>query len=239
MLVFFGVGSAVLAAPGSVFKPVWVALTFALVLTALVYTLGPISGGHFNPAVTVGVMLARRIPPAEAGQYIVAQLVGGIIGGGLLQLIVKVGDATDQTANVGSTIWHGVNIGGAFMIEAILTFLLVFVVLMMTGRTAAAGFAGLVIGLTLGAIHLIAIPTTGSSVNPARSLGSAVFGGSNAMSHLWLYLVAPVVGAILAAALWRVVRDPQDAMPAVDDAALPEAMSGDRHRAANRPGRRR
>jgi aquaporin Z len=237
MLVFFGVASAVLTVPGYDTKPVWVALTFMLVLTLLAYTLGPISGGHFNPAVTLGMFLARRVTAREAVSYVVAQLIGGIIAGGLLKFITEVGDVTDQTKNVGSTIWHGVNTGGAFMIEALLTFLLVFVVLMMTGRSAAAGFAGLVIGFTLGVCHLIGIPTTGSSVNPARSLGSATWGGSNAMQHLWLYLVAPLVGAVLAALLWRVVRDPQDA--GGDATAGEAALAGDSHRSSLRRTNRR
>lgn len=199
ILVFFAVGSAVFGIDKV--GALGVALAFGLVLLALAYAIGPVSGCHVNPAVTLGVLLRRGMPVQEAVAYWVAQFVGGIVGGALLKLMTSsFGKVTDQTGALGTNDWgKSVSGGGAFLLEIILTFLLVFVVLLVTGRAAAPGFAGLAIGLVLTVIHLVGIPLDGTSVNPARSLGPAIFAGTHAMSHVWLFIVAPLVGGALAA----------------------------------------
>jgi aquaporin Z len=198
VLVFFAVGSAVFGADR--IGAVGVALAFGLVLLALAYALGPISGCHVNPAVTLGVLLRRGITPREAGGYVVAQLVGAVVAGGLLRLLVDVGGIQDQTRVLGTNGWgETVNGVGAFVVEVLLTFLLVAVVLLVTRPDAAPGFAGLAIGLVLTVIHLVGIPLTGTSVNPARSIGPALFEGGAALSQLWLFVLAPLLGAVLAA----------------------------------------
>ena len=198
VLVFFAVGSAVFGADR--IGAVGVALAFGLVLLALAYALGPISGCHVNPAVTLGVLLRGGITAREAGGYVAAQLIGAIVAGGVLRLLVTVGGIQDQTRVLGTNGWgETVNGVGAFVVEVLLTFLLVAVVLLVTRADAAPGFAGLAIGLVLTVIHLVGIPLTGTSVNPARSIGPALFEGGPALAQLWLFVVAPLLGAVLAA----------------------------------------
>lgn len=212
ILVFFGAGSAIFAIKGAEDGPppigmVGVALTFGLTLLALAYSIGPISGCHVNPAVTVGVFLNKGVTAVEAAGYIVSQVVGGILAGGLLKLLTTgFGGIQDQTESLGTNAWAGnATWIGAFVVEAVLTFLLVFVVLLVTSKHAAPGFAGLAIGVTLAAIHLVGIPVTGTSVNPARSIGPALF-HPDALSPLWLFIVAPVVGAVIAAGVYLGLR---------------------------------
>lgn len=199
LLVFFAVGSAVFGI--NTIGAVGVALAFGLVLLALAYSVGPVSGCHVNPAVTLGVLLRRGITVSEAVAYWIAQVVGAIIGAAGLKLMTSsFGKVTDQTGALGTNDWgKSITAGGAFVLEIVLTFLLVFVVLLVTGRAAAPGFAGLAIGLVLTVIHLVGIPLDGTSVNPARSLGPAIFAGTHAMSHVWLFIVAPLVGGAVAA----------------------------------------
>ncbi|MGR6968132.1 MIP family channel protein [Streptomyces cynarae] len=209
ILVLFGVGSAVLA--GQYIGALGIALTFGLTLLILAYGLGPISGSHVNPAVTLGMLLARRIPAHTAIQYWVAQLLGGIAGAALLLLVAsQVPGVTIRgafgTNGYGTRSSVGINIFGAFVAEVLLTFLLVFVCLAVTDKLALAGFDGLSIGVALAVANLVGIPLTGASVNPARSLGPAVFAGPAALSQLWLFLVAPLVGGALAAAVHRITH---------------------------------
>lgn len=213
VLVFFAVGSAVFGI--QVVGAVGVALAFGLVLLALAYALGPVSGCHVNPAVTLGVLLARRITGREAAWYMGAQLVGAIVAGAFLKGFVEWGGVTDQTGALGTNGWgKTVNGGGAFVIEVLLTALFVLVVLLVTGRATSPGFAGLAIGLALATVHLVGIPLTGTSVNPARSIGPALFSGSSeALKQLWLFIVAPLVGALLAAGVWPLVRADDDVNP--------------------------
>jgi aquaporin Z len=197
VLVFFAVGSAIFGIDK--IGPVGVALAFGLVLLALAYAIGPISGCHVNPAVTLGVFLSRGISAAHAGLYVVAQIVGAIVAGALLKLMVVAGGVTDQTGGLGTNSWgKTVNLFGALVIEILLTALLVMVVLLVTHADATPGFAGLAIGLVLTVIHLVGIPLTGTSVNPARSIGPALFAGGDALGQLWLFIVAPLIGAVLA-----------------------------------------
>src|SRR4051812_37618403 len=212
LLVFLAVGAAVsgVTGRGLVSGVVGVALTFGLVLLALAYAIGPISGCHINPAVTLGVLLSRGMTATEAGLYWVAQFAGGIAGAALLKLMTSgFGDVTDTTGTLGSNN-YGTNISGpgAFLLEVLITMVLVTVVLLVTGRSATPGFAGLAIGLTLTVVHLFAIPLDGTSVNPARSLGPALFAGGDSLKHVWLFIVAPPVGAVVGVGLVRLIPPP-------------------------------
>ncbi|WP_419993541.1 MIP family channel protein [Streptomyces boninensis] len=224
MLVLFAVGAAVLAA--EYIGTLGIALAFGFTLLALAYALGPISGCHVNPAVTLGMLLSKRISVNTAVGYWVAQFLGGIAGAALLFLLAKQVPGLQTTGAFGSNGFADrsavhINTGGAFIAEVLLTFLLVFVVLSVThhiGQRATAGFGGLAIGISLAVIHLVGIPLTGTSVNPARSLGPALFAGGQALSQVWLFIVAPLVGAALAAAVHQLVHGP-DKADAVPDAA--------------------
>lgn len=208
VLVFFAVGSAVFGIDK--IGAVGVALAFGLTLLALAYALGPVSGCHVNPAVTLGVLLRRGMSVTDAVWFWAAQLVGAAVAGAMLKLMTSgFGDVTDQTGALGTNDWGKTISGpGAFVFEIMATFLLVFVVLTVTTQNAAPGFAGLAIGLVLSVIHLVGIPLDGTSVNPARSLGPALFAGTHAMSHLWLFVVAPLVGGLIAALVVGVFNPP-------------------------------
>ena len=222
LLVFLAVGTAVFGiaavvgadgnGPGS--GVVGVAFGFGLVLLGLAYAIGPISGAHVNPAVTLAMLLGRRMPASEAVGYWVVQFLGGIAGGGLLALFVSSFGVTDYTGALGTNSYDNgaINLAGAFVLEATLTAAFVLVILLVTERVAAPGFAGLAIGLTLTLVHLVGIPLTGTSVNPARSLGPAIFEGGTALGQVWLFILAPLVGGVIAWAVWRAIRT-TDRMP--------------------------
>lgn len=220
VLVFFAVGSAVFGL--DLVGALGVALAFGLTLLVLAYALGPVSGCHVNPAVTLGVLLRRGISAGEAAVYWIVQVAGAVAAAGLLKLMTSdFGKVADQTDALGSNSWgERVGVGGAFLFEVLGTFLLVLVVILVTGRAATPGFAGLAIGLVLAVIHLVGIPLDGTSVNPARSLGPALFAGADALSQLWLFLVAPLLGAALAAAVAPVLHlrdvDDRPAAPGTD-----------------------
>ena len=204
VLVFGGVGAAVIA--GDKIGNLGVALAFGLSLLAMAYAIGPVSGCHINPAVTVGLLVSRRISAQEAVRYWAAQVLGAIIAAGVLLAIVasRKGGYDAGTEGLGANGYGDHSPGGypwgaAFLAEAILTAFLVFTVLASTDRIASVAFAGLPIGLVLSVIHLVGIPITNLSVNPARSIGPAVFVGGWALTQVWLFIVAPVVGALLGA----------------------------------------
>ncbi|MEU5421373.1 MIP family channel protein [Streptomyces sp. NPDC001407] len=212
LLVFFAVGSAVLAA--DYIGVLGIALAFGFTLLALAYALGPISGCHVNPAVTLGLLVEGRITLRTAIEYWIAQLVGGIVGAAVLFLLAKQVPGLKTHGAFGSNGFGDrsavhLNTGGAFLAEVVLTFLLVFVYLAVTHKIAVIGFDGLPIGLALAVIHLIGIPLTGTSVNPARSLGPALFAGGGALSQLWLFIVAPLIGGALAALAHQVTHPRQ------------------------------
>jgi len=187
------------------------ALTFGLVVLALAYSIGPVSGCHVNPAVTMGFVVSGRIKIGEALGYWVAQFAGGILGALTLYAVLSDSPAySRKLQGLGTDGWgpHSIillNESGAFIAEVILTFLFVFIVLAATSHASTAGFAGLAIGLGLTVVHLIGIPLTGTSVNPARSLGPALVVGGDALSQVWLFIAAPAVGGVVAAAVYRVV----------------------------------
>jgi aquaporin Z len=213
ILVFFAVGVATLMFGfkfdgGSVAAGVVAtALAFGLTLLALVYLIGPVSGSHVNPAVTIGALLVGRIPVLEAVGYWAAQFAGGIVGAlalwGALTTSPLYSRATTGlgTDGYGAKSMIHIGVGGAFVFETVLTAVFVFVVLRVTSATANAATAAIAIGLTLTVVHLVGIPITGTSVNPARSLGPALVVGGTALSQVWLFIVAPLVGGVLAAGL--------------------------------------
>ena len=225
LLVFLAVGAAVFGIAAMIGKDqqgpgagiVGVAMAFGLVLLGIAYAFGPISGAHVNPAVTLAMLVGRRMPAKEAVGYWIVQFIGAIAAGALLKLFVSSFGVTDYTGGLGTNSYDNgaINMGGAFVLEVVLTAAFVLVILLVTERIAAPGFAGIAIGLTLTLVHLVGIPLTGTSVNPARSLGPALFEGGTALSQVWLFIVAPLVGALIAVVLWKITRK---------DEAMPEAQ---------------
>ncbi|WP_286997653.1 MULTISPECIES: aquaporin Z [Comamonas] len=208
-LTLGGCGSAVLAAafPEIGIGLVGVSLAFGLTVVTGAYALGPISGGHFNPAVSVGLAMGGRFAWAELPGYVIAQVLGAVVGGGILYVIATGKAGADlggfATNGFGAHSPGGYDLSAAVLTEVVMTALFLVVILGATAQRAAAGFAGLAIGLCLTLIHLISIPVTNTSVNPARSTGVAVFGPDIAMSQLWLFWVAPIVGAIIGAVIYK------------------------------------
>jgi aquaporin Z len=211
-LVLGGCGSAVLAA---VFQNVGigllgVSLAFGLTLLTMAFAIGPISGCHINPAVTFGLVAGKRFPASELLPYVIAQVLGGVVGAGILYLIAsgRAGFTLSSgfAANgYGEHSPGGYGLGAALICEIVMTFFFLLVILGTTAKRAPAGFAGIPIGLALTLIHLISIPVTNTSVNPARSTGPALFVGGWALSQLWLFWVAPIVGAVVAGVVYRSV----------------------------------
>jgi aquaporin Z len=210
-LVFGGCGSAVLAAafPELGIGFVGVALAFGLTVLTMAYAVGHISGGHFNPAVTVGLWAGGRFPAREILPYGVAQVLGGVTGAFVLSLIAngKAGfDLVQSGFAANGYAEHspgGYSLGAGFVAEVVLTFFFLLVILGATDRRAPAGFAPIAIGLALTLIHLVGIPVTNTSVNPARSTAPALFVGGWALAQLWMFWVAPIVGAAAAGAVNR------------------------------------
>jgi aquaporin Z len=214
VLVFGGCGSAVLA--GDKIGFLGVSLAFGLSLLAMVYAIGPISGCHINPAVTVGLLLSKKMDAKYAVGYLIAQVIGAVVAAGVLLLIAK-GLPTGYDPAVagfaangyGAHSPAGYGLGAALLVEIVLTAFLVLTVLGATDISAPAGFAGIPIGLMLVLIHLVGIPVTNTSVNPARSIGPALFVGGWALGQLWLFVIAPLIGAVLAAGVYLAMRQPE------------------------------
>jgi aquaporin Z len=213
-LVLGGCGSAVLAAayPELGIGFAGVSLAFGLTVLTGAYALGPISGGHFNPAVSVGLWAGGRFPAGLLVPYIAAQVIGGIVGAGVLYLIASGAEgfslAGGFAANgFGEHSPGGYSMQSGLITEIVMTFMFLIVILGATHRRAAPGFAGIAIGLALTLIHLISIPVTNTSVNPARSTGPAVFVGDWATQQLWLFWVAPLIGAAVAGFIYRALME--------------------------------
>jgi aquaporin Z len=213
-LVLGGCGSAVLAAafPNVGIGLHGVSLAFGLTVLSGAYALGPISGGHFNPAVSVGLWAGGRFPASQLLPYIVAQVVGGAVGAGVLYFIAS-GHADFSLAGGFASNGYGVHSPGGYSLaaalvcEVVMTFMFLIVILGSTHKRAPVGFAGLAIGLALTLIHLISIPVTNTSVNPARSTATALFVGGWAIQQLWLFWLAPVIGAAIAGLVYRSVLE--------------------------------
>jgi len=209
-LVFGGCGSAVLAAkfPEVGIGLLGVSLAFGLTVVTMAYAVGNITGGHFNPAVTLGVFAAGRTKAADLAPYIISQVIGGVLAAWMLATIAS-GNGTDAIATGLAANGFGEHSPGhydqttAFITEVLMTFFFLLVILGTTHDESVRSFAPLAIGLTLTLIHLVSIPITNTSVNPARSTGPALLVGGWAISQLWLFWVAPILGAVLAGGLWK------------------------------------
>jgi aquaporin Z len=225
-LVLFGCGAAVVAgktipitvadAPTGI-GLLGISLAFGFAVVVMAYAIGPISGCHINPAITIAMLVVKKISFKDAAGYIVAQLAGATVAALALLEIQKgaPGFSMGEYA-LGSNGWGPGYLGGytttaAFITETILTGLFLFVIFATTSKLGNSNMAGLAIGLTLVLIHLVAIPITGTSVNPARSFGPAVFAGGKAFGQLWLFIVAPILGAVISALIWRAIFEPKEA----------------------------
>lgn len=216
LLVFLAVGAAVFgisaavgangSGPGA--GVLGVAFAFGLVLLGVAYAFGPVSGAHINPAVTLAMLVGRRMPAGQAIGYWVVQFLGAIAGAAVLKLFVSSFGVTDYTGALGANSYDNgaINMAGAFVLEMLLTAAFVLVILLVTEKVASPGFAGLAIGLTLTLVHIVGIPLTGTSVNPARSFGPALFAGGDALGQVWLFILAPLVGALIAVVVWKLTR---------------------------------
>ena len=216
VLVVLGCGTAMLvgcdAANGAGY--LLTALAFGLVIVGMAYSIGNISGCHINPAVSLGVLMTGGMPVSEFIGYVISQCIGAFAGAGLLALIFGVGGVEDKTGGFGSNGLAGVsgNPVAGLLVEAVLTFVFVFAILGVTSKTAGHGsFGGLVIGLTLTLVHILGIGLTGTSVNPARSFGPALVaaftGNTEPITALWVFVVGPLVGAALAAVVYKYLED--------------------------------
>jgi aquaporin Z len=212
VLVLMGCGAAVFGSDlmyviGGGISASWVfmvAFAFGLAVIAMAYTIGPISGCHINPAITLAVFLNKGISSKDLGFYVIAQVIGAFIGSGILFGLVKSGAATGGITTTGANNFSDGMLIPALIAETVFTFIFVLVVLGATdSKNNATKFAGLVIGLALILIHIVCIPITGTSVNPARSIAPAVFDGGEALKNLWVFILCPFVGAILAAFTWK------------------------------------
>ncbi|MBQ6351047.1 MAG: MIP family channel protein [Methanobrevibacter sp.] len=210
VLVLFGCGSAAIA--GQFLGTLGIAMAFGLSIVAMAYVIGDISGCHINPAVSIGMWIDGRMEVKDLIMYIIFQCIGAIIGIALLVAIINSsaylgGYLTTGLGQNGfgtaSTV--GLNVVGAIIVEIILTFVFVFTVLGVTKKTENATVAGIVIGLTLAFVHIMGIPLTGTSVNPARSLAPALFMGGQALQQVWVFILAPIVGAVIAGFLYKVL----------------------------------
>jgi aquaporin Z len=219
VLVFGGAGSAVLAAnfpAGDAANPlgiglVGVSLAFGLTVVAMAYAVGHVSGGHFNPAITLGLAAGRRFPWKDTPGYIATQVVAAIAAAGVLFVVASgaagfsASESGFATNGYGDRSPGGYSLLAALVIEVVLTAIFLYVILGVTDTRAPRGFAPLAIGLTLTLIHLVSIPVTNTSVNPARSIGPALFAGGEAISQLWLFIVAPIAGGVLAGITYKLL----------------------------------
>ena len=204
VLVFMGCGAAVVLGADAGVGHLPVALSFGLSIVAMAYVIGNVSGCHINPAVSLGALLDKRINVKEFCGYVVSQVIGAIIGAGLLFVMVEVFGVHDHTGGLGSNgVANAGGIGGGLFVEIILTFIFVLTILGVTADKNKGSVAGIVIGLTLAFVHIVGIPLTGTSVNPARSIGPAIFSGGQALTDLWVFIVGPLVGAALAALVYQ------------------------------------
>ena len=200
VLVFFGCGTAVVAQCSTDNYPGYIltALAFGLVIVAMAYSIGNISGCHINPAVSIAMLVAGKMEKVEFCGYVVAQVIGAIAGAGVLKAVL--GDASGALGTNG--LYNG-RVGASFIIEVILTFVFVIAILGVTSKPEFGNVAGLVIGLSLTLVHILGIAFTGTSVNPARSLGPALFVGGDALACVWVFILAPLVGGALAAVVYN------------------------------------
>lgn len=215
-LVLVAVGAAVSGLKSA--GVIAVAVAFGFVLIMVAYAFGPVSGAHVNPAVTLAMVIARKQPVQEAVGYWVAQFLGAIAGAAVLKFLVSAGGVTDETGGLGSNAYDNghINLLGAFVFETLATAVFVLIILLVTDKFATAAAAGLAIGAALTAIHAFGIPLDGTSVNPARSFGPALFAGGTALGQVWLFILAPLVGGVIAAVVYPLTRQGGEAVGQAD-----------------------
>lgn len=205
VLVLFGTGTAVLGGGIEGIGTLGIAMAFGLSIVAMAYSIGTVSGCHVNPAVSIAMYVNKRLSISELVYYIGGQLVGALAATAVLKTILVTSDLS--VVNLGQNGFGILGAVGAFLVEALLTFIFILVIIVVTGKQGSPKFAGVVIGFTLVMIHLLGIPLTGTSVNPARSIAPAIFSGGEALSQLWVFIVAPIVGGVLAAITSKLVLD--------------------------------
>ena len=207
VLVFMGCGSAVFLGCDIGGGHLPVALAFGLSIVAMAYVIGNVSGCHINPAVSLAMLLRKKLSGKDFCGYVIFQIIGAIAAAGLLQFMTSFGELYDETGALGS---NGVeNAGGfigALIVEVVLTFIFILVILGVTSDESKGSVAGIVIGLTLAFVHIVGIPLTGTSVNPARSIGPAIFAGGDALTDLWVFIVGPFAGALLAVLIYSLMQ---------------------------------
>ncbi|MGB3008097.1 MAG: aquaporin Z [Chitinophagaceae bacterium] len=219
-LVLFGCGAAVVSGISTTGPSgiglLGISFAFGLAVVAMAYAIGGITGCHINPAITVSMLVAGKIKTREAVNYIIGQFIGATLAAGVLYFIQRgmpgfeMGEWALGANGWGEGYLGGYNMTSAFITEAVLTFLFLFVIFATTSKWGNGNMAGLAIGLTLVLIHLVAIPITGTSVNPARSFGPAIFAQGKALTQLWLFIVAPIVGGIAAALVWKAIFETKE-----------------------------
>jgi len=210
VLVFIGCGSAVIA--GGDVGYLGISFAFGIAVLAMVYAIGAVSGCHINPAITVGMLVAGKINMKDAGGYVLFQIIGAILGAGVLYLIasgladydIAINGLGQNGYDIGSPKGYGMQ--SAFIAEVVLTAIFLLVIFGVTHKDSPGNFAGIAIGLALTMIHIVGIPITGTSVNPARSIGPALFVQGEALTQLWLFIIAPIIGAVLGALLWKIIK---------------------------------
>ncbi|CAM4089561.1 aquaporin [Bacillus cereus] len=203
VLVLFGTGVAVIGGGIEGIGTLGIAMAFGLSIVAMAYSIGTISGCHINPAVSIAMFINKRMNAMELSYYLLAQILGGLLGTATLVTILR--SAKLSLDNLGQNSFGTLGLSGAFLVEFILTFVFVLVIVAVTGKKGSSSLAGLVIGFTLVLIHLLGIPLTGTSVNPARSIAPALFAGGEAISQLWVFIVAPILGGIVAAVVGKFI----------------------------------
>ncbi len=205
VLVIFGCGTAMTVGCDSESGSGYIltALAFGLVIVAMAYSIGNTSGCHINPAVSIGMLVSGKISVKDFFGYIISQFLGGIAGAAILKGIFTWAGLEDKTGGLGSNALANGNVGASIVIEIILTCVFVLAIIGVTSKVENSSVAGIVIGLTLALIHIFGIGLTGTSVNPARSLGPAIFAGGDALSNVWVFIVAPLAGGIIAALIYK------------------------------------
>ena len=212
VLTFMGCGTAVVTGGltggigGGTLGVLAIAVAFGLSIVAMAYSIGNISGCHINPAVSLAMLISKKLDVTDFIGYVVAQIIGAIAAAGLLKAVTSLCDPKLEglgTNGYDAASFVGLNAGGAFLVEVVLTCIFLLAILGVTSRPAFSSVAGIVIGLTLTFVHIIGIPLTGTSVNPARSLGPALLAGGDALKQVWVFILAPLVGAAIAAIVYK------------------------------------
>lgn len=213
VLVLFGCGSAAIA--GSTLGTLGIALAFGLSIVAMAYVIGNVSGCHINPAVSLAMLISKKMTVKEFLFYVVAQVLGAILGTGILFFIMNNSGLDVAVQGLGANGFAdnssvGLNMLGAILVEVVLTFVFIYTILGVTSSEKFSSVAGLVIGLTLTFVHIMGIPLTGTSVNPARSLAPAIFLGGTALAQVWVFIVAPFIGSALAAITFKMLNSSEN-----------------------------